>query len=313
MRIVISEFMENSAVERLSKRYETLFDPSLVESRVDLLKSLYQAQALLIRNRTQVNKELLDASPDLRVVGRLGVGLDNIEVDICQQRGVEVIFAYGANSIAVAEYVICTTMMLFRKAFFHSASVARGDWPRQELSHGQEVSGKRLGIVGLGSIGMNLAKLGSALGMEIFATSWSSKSQGKMESENIKLCTLDDLVMSCDVVSLHLPATTSTYKLFNRAMLEKMKPGAILINSSRGDIVDENAVTEFLQTGHLAGAALDVFSEEPLNSNDGLAAAPNLILTPHIAGLTNESNRRVSHMIADRVISFLDKLDLSVC
>ncbi|MBF7053800.1 hydroxyacid dehydrogenase [Halomonas sp. KAO] len=309
MRIVISEFMEQSAVERLSTRYATFFDPTLVESRKDLLRLLHQAQALLIRNRTQVDEELLDAAPNLRIVGRLGVGLDNIDVDLCQKRGINVVPAYGANSVAVAEYVICTAMMLLRKAFLHSDSVARGDWPRQELSGGQELSSKRLGIVGLGSIGMHLAKLGSALGMEVYATSRSSGGKN-MESEHITFCSLDYLVTECDVISLHLPATEETYKLIDRSMLAKMKQGAILINSSRGDIVDEIALAECLHTGHLAGAALDVFSEEPLPSNDILATAPNLILTPHIAGLSKESNQRVSNMIAERVITLLGDLDL---
>lgn len=305
MRVVISEFMEQEAVDALAARHETLFDPELVESRMRLLATLGQTQALLIRNRTQVDAQLLEAAPELRVVGRLGVGLDNVDVAACRARGVEVIPAIGANAQAVAEYVICTAMMLLRGAYLHSAMVARGEWPRTALTHGREIAGKRLGIMGFGNIGRRVGELGAALGMQVYACTEDSAAEAP---ENVRFCSLDELVSTSDVISLHLPVTDATRGMFDRARLLQMKQGAVLINPARGGIVDEPALAELLLAGHIGGAALDVFAEEPLSADTSLRDVPNLILTPHIAGLSAESNRRVSDMIAERVADALDAL-----
>lgn len=304
MRIVISEFMDDAAVAWLAQRHETLFDATLVDDPERLRDALATADALLIRNRTQVTAELLRQAPALRVVGRLGVGLDNVDVAACRARNVRVIPAVGANAQAVAEYVICTAMLLLRRAYQHSAAVAQGDWPRSALSQGRELAGKRLGIVGFGSIGRRVAELAVALGMEVCA----SARNGAPPMAGVVQCSLEELVATSAVITLHVPRTDATRGLFDRSRLLEMQRGAVLINTARGGIVDEAALAELLHLGHLGGAAVDVFEEEPLRPGSPLAIAPNVILTPHIAGLTVESNQRVSQFVASEVDNYFRAL-----
>jgi (S)-sulfolactate dehydrogenase len=304
MRIVISEFMDDDAVAWLAQRHETLFDATLVDDPGRLRDALATADALLIRNRTQVTAELLRQAPALRVVGRLGVGLDNVDVAACRARDVRVIPAVGANAQAVAEYVICTAMLLLRRAYQHSAAVGQGDWPRSALSQGRELAGKRLGIVGFGSIGRRVAELAVALGMEVCA----SARNGAALMDGVAQCSLEELVATSAVITLHVPRTAATRGLFDRSRLLEMQRGAVLINTARGGIVDEAALAELLHLGHLGGAAVDVFEDEPLRPGSPLANAPNVILTPHIAGLTVESNQRVSRFVASAVDDYLRAL-----
>lgn len=306
MRILISEFMDRDAIEWLEQRHETRFDPALVDDPERLLVEVTNAQALLIRNRTRITAQLLDQAPSLRVIGRLGVGLDNVDQEACKTRNVQVITAVGANTQSVAEYVICTAMMLLRGAYLHSAEVARGEWPRSTLSSGGELAGKQIGIVGFGGAGQCVARLALALGMRVHACMRNDGDATTMEG--VAASALDELLAVSDVISLHVPFTESTRGLFGRRRLEAMKRGAVLINTARGGIVDEDVLAELLRGKHLGGAALDVFSEEPLRSGSSLSDVPNLILTPHIAGLTAESNRRVSWLIASEVDARLVQL-----
>jgi (S)-sulfolactate dehydrogenase len=305
MRIVISEFMDDDAVAWLAQRHETLFDATLVDDLERLRDALATADALLIRNRTQVTAGLLRQAPALRVVGRLGVGLDNVDVAACRARNVRVIPAVGANAQAVAEYVICTAMLLLRRAYQHSAAVGQGAWPRSALSQGRELAGKRLGIVGFGSIGRRVAELAVALGMEVCA----SARNGAAPMDGVVQIGLKELVAASDVITLHVPRTAATRGLFDRRRLLEMQRGAVLINTARGGIVDEAALAELLHLGHLGGAAVDVFEDEPLRPGSPLANAPNIILTPHIAGLTVESNQRVSRYVGRAVDNYLRALD----
>ncbi|MDE2477462.1 MAG: 3-phosphoglycerate dehydrogenase, partial [Betaproteobacteria bacterium] len=167
--IVISEFMDAQAVEDLRAQFDVRYDPGLVDELPALREALAGAQALIVRNRTQVRAELLDHAPGLRVVGRLGVGLDNIDMDLCARRGIRVIPALGANAQAVAEYVIASAMLLLRGAYASSAQVADGAWPRPALSEGREIAGKTLGLLGFGDIGRRTARLGQAVGMQVLA------------------------------------------------------------------------------------------------------------------------------------------------
>ncbi len=305
-KIVISEFMDESAVGALRRRFAVVYDPALVDRRPELLERLLDAPALIVRNRTQVNAELLDAAPRLRVVGRLGVGLDNIDVAACRSRGIEVIPATGANALAVAEYVIATAMVLLRGAYLSSARVAAGEWPRARLSEGRETAGKTLGLVGFGGIGRSTAGLARALGMRAVAHDPLVPAGSPVWAETgVHPRGLEALLGEADAVSLHVPLTGQTRGLLDGARIATMKRGAVLINTSRGGIVDEAALAEALRGGKLAGAALDVFEREPLPPGSPLAGAPNLVLTPHVAGVTHESNARVSSMIADKVASFL--------
>lgn len=308
MNVLITEFMDEAAVASLRAKFTVRHDAQLAEDRGRLRDILGDADALIVRNRTQVNAELLAHATRLRVVGRLGVGLDNIDVPACKARGIEVIPATGANALAVAEYVVCTMMALLRGAYLSSAAVARGEWPRAKLGEGRETAGKTLGIVGFGDIGRLTAKLALALGMRVVATDAFVPAEAPVWRErNVEFRPLDALLMESDVISLHVPLTNETRHLIDAARLARMKRGAVLINTARGGVVDEGALAAALQSGQLAGAALDVFENEPLAAGMPLAAAPNLLLTPHIAGVTHESNVRVSALIAERVAQALLK------
>jgi len=306
MRIVVTEFMDAPAVDRLRARHDVLYDPQLVDDPPRLLREAQACDALIVRNRTQVKGELLAALARCTVVGRLGVGLDNIDVAGCEARGIRVIPATGANALSVAEYVIATAMLLLRGAYAASADVAAGRWPRNALSQGRELAGKTLGLVGFGSIGQVTARLAKALGMEVTASDPALREDDAVFAElGVSPASLEALVAGSDVVSLHLPLVDSTRNLFDAGRIASMKEGAILVNTARGGIVDEQAVAAALRSGRLGGAALDVFTEEPLASAPHFEGCPNLVLTPHVAGVTRESNERVSSVIAARVLEAL--------
>jgi len=306
MRIVICEFMDEAAVDSLRGQFEVRYEPDLVDRREALLASLAEAQALIVRNRTRVDEELLERAARLRVVGRLGVGLDNIDLPACEARKVAVFPATGANALAVAEHVICAAMMLLRGAWQASAAVAAGQWPRAALSNGRELAGKTLGLVGFGGIGQLTAVRARALGMDVVAFDPALAAELPLwREQGVRPLPLEALLASADVVSLHVPLTPATRRLMDRHRLASMKRDAVLINTSRGGIVDEAALAQALHDGRLGGAAIDVFEQEPLPAGSALAQAPNLFLTPHIAGVTFESNQRVSSVIAAQVARFL--------
>jgi (S)-sulfolactate dehydrogenase len=306
MRIVITEFMDEAAVASLARQFDVRYDAKLVDRRDDLAAALADADALIVRNRTQVDAALLARAPQLRVVGRLGVGLDNIDVAACAARGIEVIPATGANALAVAEYVVCTTMLLLRGAYQSSAAVAAGKWPRAALSEGREIAGKTLGVVGFGGIGRLVVKLAQGLGMKAIVTDPAIAADAPVwRASGVAYRGLDDLLAESDAVTLHVPLVPETRHLLSAGRMARMKRGAVLINTARGGVIDEAALAEALAGGHLAGAALDVFETEPLPAGSPLAGAPNLVLTPHIAGVTRESNVRVSTLIAAKVAQAL--------
>lgn len=306
MRIVISEFMDEAAVARLRERHEVLYAPQLVDDGARMHAEAARADALIVRNRTQVRGELLAALARCRVVGRLGVGLDNIDVPACEARGIRVVAAVGANALSVAEYVVGTAMLLLRGAYLSSAEVAAGAWPRTALSQGRELHGKTLGLVGFGSIGQATAKLAKALGMQVVACDAAlAPDAPAYAAAGVKPLDLDGVVAAADVLSLHVPLLDSTRGLFGAARLAALKPGAVVVNTSRGGVIDEVALAQALRGGRLGGAALDVFDAEPLPAAPHFQDCPNLVLTPHVAGVTRESNERVSHLIADRVLEAL--------
>jgi (S)-sulfolactate dehydrogenase len=246
------------------------------------------------------------AAPKLGVVGRLGVGLDNIDVDACRARGIEVIPATGANALAVAEYVIGTAMLLLRGVYRSTPAVADGKWPRGPLSNGREIAGKTLGVVGFGGIGRLTAQLARGLSMRVIGFDPQLPASSPLwANESTVPRTLAEVLAEADVVTLHVPLTPTTRNLIDATRLATMKRDAILINTARGGVVDEAALAAALQAGALGGAALDVFDREPLPAGSPLAGCPNLLLTPHIAGVSREANTRVSTMIADRVAAHL--------
>lgn len=307
--VIITEFMDEAAVARLKARHETLYDPALVNRPDDLVLLLADARALIVRNRTQVRGEVFEAAAKLACVGRLGVGLDNIDLEGCRARNIAVFPATGANDLSVAEYVTTAALTLLRGAWMATAAVAAGEWPRQRLI-GRELAGKTMGLVGFGAIAREVAWRANALGMSIIAYDplLDASHPAWQLARNVAL---DGLLEISDVVSLHVPLTETTRHMIGAAQLSAMKRDAILINAARGGVIDEAALAVTLREGRLGGAALDVFEREPLSAGDGakFAGLPNILLTPHVAGVTVESNVRVSELIADRVITHLERAD----
>lgn len=305
-RIIITEFMDERAVAQLAAAHEVLYVPTLVDEASRLIEMAQGADAIIVRNRTQVRGDLLAALNQCKVVGRLGVGLDNIDVVACEARGMKVIPATGANALSVAEYVVGTAMLLLRGVYQSTTSVASGKWPRNALSNGREVGGKTMGLIGFGFIGQLTAQLAQGVGMNVVAfDAMMPADHPAFAHTGVRCTSLDEVIATADVVSLHVPLVDSTKGLFNASRIALMKQGAVLINTARGGIVDEVALGMALKAGQLGGAAIDVFGTEPLPLAPHFEGCPNLILTPHVAGVTAESNERVSFLIAEKVLEAL--------
>lgn len=303
--VLVSEFMDGSALAFLENRLSVDYAPNLFDDQQTLMQRISAVDALIVRNRTPVTRELLNHAGQLKVIGRLGVGLDNIDLDAAKQANIQVLPATGANAVAVAEYVMSALLHLRRPMTSGFQAMVGGDWPREQFIGG-EISGKTLGLIGFGQIAQIVAKRAAAFGMRIaYFDPYIDASEH--DSVATAVSSLDELLALSDSVSIHAPLTEDTHRLMNSQRLALMKSGAILINTSRGGIVDERALIHHIQTGHLGGAALDVFEHEPLDELkgarfDGIDA---LILTPHIAGVTHESNRRVSQVTAENVLRAL--------
>jgi (S)-sulfolactate dehydrogenase len=307
--IVITEFLEPGAVDILKQSFKVHWDPELWNKRDELERLVRDLPGLIVRNRTPVDKALLDLAPRLKVVGRLGVGLDNIDVKACEARSIEVCSARGANATSVAEYAIAMAMILLRRrAYLDTHRLVAGEWPREELGRGLELAGKRLGIIGLGSIGGTTARKARALDMRV--TAFDPYLPDEHENWNVaQKVTFGELLATSDVITVHCPLNAETRGMIGAKELARVRRGAVLINSARGGIVDEAACAAALRTGPLAAAALDVFDYEPIRSEAGklFAGIPNVVLTPHISGVTAEANHRVSLMTVESVAAVLRK------
>lgn len=296
--IVITEFMDEAWVDWLRARTEVDYRPDLPDVPEELAERARMAQALIVRNRTQVRGDLLYAG--FSCVGRLGVGLDNIDMAGCAAHDIAVFPATGANTLSVAEYVVTTAAVLLRGAYDVRAAMEAGDWPRATAGQGREIAGKTLGLVGYGEIARETARLGAALGMKVLACDpYAEAFPGALEG------TEEEVLTQSDVISLHVPLTEETRGMIDADVIAAMTPGAVLVNAARGGVVDEAAVCAALRSGHLGGAALDTFAEEPLGPGHSFAGVPRLILTPHIGGVTAEANARVSEMTARKVAAHL--------
>jgi (S)-sulfolactate dehydrogenase len=305
--IVITEFMDDAVAAELATTHDVLYEKDLVDRPEDLVREASQARALIVRNRTRVDAALLDACPKLKVIGRLGVGLERIDLDACAARGVEVCPARGANAVSVAEYVIASMLMLMRGAYGATGRVIAGEWPRNDLI-GREAAGATLGLIGLGDIARHVATRASALGMTLVAHDPFVHVEDPAWRElRVEAVPLDRLLEISDVVSLHTPFTEQTANMIDAAALRRMKNDAILINTTRGGVVDEDALIAALKNGAIGGAAMDVFAEEPMSAISGARfdGVPNLILTPHIAGVSIEGNRWISVLTVQNVLRVL--------
>ncbi len=296
--VIISEFMEEAAAAGLMADYDVHRDPELWNKRDELIAEIASARAIIVRNATQVDAELIAAAPNLKVVARMGVGLDNIDLVTCKSLGIEVCPAIGANADSVAEYVIATALILLRgQALRSTHEVVGGAWDRQRFANGVELAGCTLGIIGFGSIGQVVAAKAKKMGMNINAYDAMLPASAPAWSD-VTRTNLADLIAGSDVISLHCPLLPETHRMIGSAEFARMKRGTVLINSARGGIVDEPACASALKSGHLGGAALDTLEIEPVSAETGalFSGIENLILTPHIAGVTKNSNKRIANV-----------------
>lgn len=269
-----------------------------------LVKKAGGYTALVVRSRTKVMKDVLAAAPNLRAVARAGVGLDNVDVDEARRRGVQVINSPEAPSNAVAELVLGYMLSLARNLPKADASMKRGEWIKSKLT-GFEIQGKTLGIVGFGRIGHLLGKKAKALGMRVLCYDvMIDKLMSLVEEAGAESVPFDRLLAESDFVTVHVPLLPQTRGMFNAETIGKMKKESYLINAARGGIVDEEALLEALKSGHLAGAALDVYEEEPTKNVD-LVGLGNVVCTPHIGAESVEAQLANSTIVAEKLIRLL--------
>src|SRR6185295_13773036 len=242
---------------------------------------------LIVRSQTRVTAAVLNAGGKLRVVGRAGVGVDNVDIETATRRGVIVMNTPGGNTISTAEHAFSLLLSVARKIPQAHANLQSGKWDRKQFE-GTELYNKTLGIVGMGRIGSELSRRAIAFGMRVAAYDpyLSATRARTLQVELIE--ELDDLLAGADFITLHTPLTPETHHLLNRARLEKTKRGVRVINCARGGLIDENALADSLRNGHVAAAALDVFETEPLPNDSPLRQVPNLVLTPHLGASTAE-------------------------
>src|SRR5947209_824039 len=300
MKIVIAEKMSSSAVNLLREPDWTVITPDQLNG--SLATELETADALLVRSAVQVNAALLANASKLRVIGRAGVGVDNIELEPATRQGIAVMNTPGANAVAVAEITIGLMLSMARFVPRANELMHAGKWEKKSLQ-GTELRGKILGIVGLGKIGLEVAKRARAFGMEIVGHD-PFVSPGIAKDAGVRLASLDELYGASDYVSLHVGLTPQTENMINAESLKKMKKGVRLVNCARGELVDEAALVSALKEGQVAAAAPDVFVKEPLKDSP-LQKMENVILTPHIAGSTNEAQEAVGQQIAMQVKEYL--------
>jgi D-3-phosphoglycerate dehydrogenase len=300
MKIVIAEKISASATELLREPRWTVVTPEQMDG--GLAVQLESADALIVRSAVQVNAKLLSHAPKLRVIGRAGVGVDNIDLEPATRQGIAVMNTPGANAVAVAEHTLAMMLALARQLCRANELMHAGKWEKKSLQ-GTELRGKKLGIIGLGKVGMEVARRARAFGMEVIGHD-PFVSIAVAKEESITLAKLDEVFAASDYLTLHVGLTPQTTGMINAESLKKMKRGVRLVNCARGELIDEAALADAVKQGYVAGAALDVFVEEPLK-NSPLTALESVILTPHIGGSTHEAQEAVGYQIALQVKEYL--------
>ena len=306
MRVVIAEFMAAEGLELLARGAQTRYDPGLGDDPPALAAALAGADGLIVRNRARVDARLLHAAPRLRAVGRLGSGLDNLDLPRLAAAGIEVVSAPGVNAGATAEFALCLALALARRLEPAWLGPRGPDFSGRAAYAGLELGGRTLGVVGLGRVGQALARKARALGMTALAAQPRREAaDGTAREVGAELVPLPELLRRSDVLSLHTPLTAETRGLVGRRELALLRPTAVLINTARGGLIDEAALALALRERWLAGAALDVRDPEPPAQPDPLDGVPNLIRTPHVAGLTQEAQREASLVVAAGLLRVL--------
>ncbi|MGH7994107.1 MAG: phosphoglycerate dehydrogenase [Limisphaerales bacterium] len=305
MKIVVCDPISPKGIELLQQRPE--FEVVVLPKRLpepELLPVVADAVALLVRSETKVTRKVIEAAPKLRVVGRAGVGVDNVDIAAATQHGTVVMNTPGGNTVTTAELSFAMLLALARKVPQAHTSMAAGKWDRK-LFQGMELLGKTLGILGMGRIGSEVAKRAKAFGMRVIAydpylTEDRARAVGAEFADSV-----DDVYRVADFITVHMPVTPETKHMLNAAAFSKMKPGVRLVNCARGEIIAENDLIAALESGKVAGAALDVFAVEPLPADHPYRKQPNVILTPHLGASTQEAQEKCGIEVAEVVTAYL--------
>lgn len=302
MKVLVAAPLHERAIEILKNAgLEVVYEEYPDQEK---LKELVRdVSAIIVRSKPKVTKEIIDAAPNLKVIARAGVGLDNIDVEYAKSKGIEIVNAPAASSRSVAELAIALIFNVARKIAFADRKMREGVWAKKQCM-GFELEGKTLGVIGFGRIGYSVAKMASAIGMKILIYD-VNKDYERAREVGGKFVELEELLKNSDVVTIHVPLLESTYHLINEERLKLMKPTAVLINTSRGAVVDTNALVKALQEEWIAGAGLDVFEEEPLPKDHPLTKLDNVVLTPHIGASTVEAQERAGIEVAEKVVKIL--------
>ena len=274
---------------------------AVVEKNVSDVDDLHTYDALLVRSASKVSDEVMGKMPKLRIIGRAGVGVDNIDIPAATKRGITVVNAPAGNTIATAELTFALMLALSRKVCRANESIRKGEWNRAAFQ-GTELSGKTLGIIGFGRIGSEVAKRAKVFEMNVLGYSPSLTPERAAKS-GATACTLEEILRTADILTLHSPATEKTKGLLNEDTLKKTKPGVMIINTARGTLIDEGALKHYLEIGHVAGAAVDVYPQEPPEDYD-LVRMEQVLGTPHIAASTKEAQLKVALVVAEEVLNF---------
>lgn len=298
MKVLVPEPLAKEGIDLLRRQVEVDVESGL--SRDELLRRIGDYEGLIVRSATQVDKELLQKADRLRVIGRAGVGVDNIDIESATRSGVLVVNAPQSNVLSAAEHTMALLLALSRNVLAADASLRAGEWKREPFT-GIELHGKTLGIAGLGRIGTLVAQRASSFGMRIVALD-PYVSKNRAQQLGIELVsTIEDLCRVSDFISIHMPKTSETTGMIGDRQFAAMKPGIRIINTARGGIVDEDALLRALKEGRVAGAALDVYEQEPPGSHP-LFELPNIVVTPHLGALTEEAQTKAATAIAEQVL-----------
>jgi len=304
--ILITEFMNEDSVNLLKKNFNVNYDKTMFESEEKIKKEISNCEAIIVRNKTQLQKSILDNALILKFVGRLGVGLDNIDKEYCEKKNIHVQTATGMNADSVAEYVIGSSLYLIKNIILFDNNTKKGLWPRSSFTS-NELKDKIFGLIGFGAIGKKVCKLAKNFGAKVI--SYDPYTNSNLENEfNLKFTTFDEVIKTSNIISIHVPLNEETKNLINSNVFNKMSKKPILINTSRGSIVNEKDLIDAYKNKNISGFALDVFGKEPVEDNfyKQIDDTFNCILTPHISGVTQESNKKISEFITNKLITFFN-------
>jgi len=302
MKVLVCDPIHEDGIKILKDAgFEIDISPEI--SYEELKEKVGDYDVLVVRSRTKVTREIIEAGEKLKVVGRAGAGIDNIDVEAAKEKGVKVLNTPEAPAIAVAELTIGLLLSLARQIPRANSSMKEGRWAKKEF-RGWQLNGKTFGVIGLGHIGEKVARLAKAFGMKILITKRTPPSPEILKELEAEFVSLDELLGRSDIVSLHVPLTPQTHHMIGEREIRLMKDGAFIINTSRGAVIDEKALFNALKSGKLGGAALDVYEVEP-PKDYSLMKLPNVVCTPHIGAQTVEAQRAASTLLAQKIVNAL--------